>query len=323
MLLWLLTSCATQPAPSDPRIANAAAVQLPGTTPRVGIEYLPPEPGDGDAQPARVDGQRGGDRDAGLAKGPPATPLSRRDERQHTWTMDTDDLVALDEPLARYTLGFVQELIGEDKRRTRRELQEPLLLPRQADMQSPGLLLGMEQQQIATETEYIAEHGSVILQAPVRRWLRHTPLVRSLELVLDDFQADHVPLTQPYQASHTEERHLGRIAMRIRTNQLKDPVEIAYIKSGVRIGSSRNTLKLGLSRELTDALTLEVNSSHDYDGGAWNCRADLIFYLSNKTSLHLVGGTDLDFLGTSALYSQVDSPMNGSTGYLLYAVHVF
>jgi hypothetical protein len=123
--------------------------------------------------------------------------------------------------------------------------------------------------------------------------------------------------------THQDEPNLGRVSMRVRANDLRDPVEIAYMKSGVRIGTSQGMLKLGYSHRLTDDIDFTVRPRLDYATGAWHVRADLAWTLSHTTSLHLTAGDNLDFLATSNFYSLFDSPMDGSPGLLFYAVHLF
>jgi len=52
-------------------------------------------------------------------------------------------------------------------------------------------------------------------------------------------------------------------------------------------------------------------------------RLDLAWRRSASTSVHVAVGDDMDFLSTSSLYSLFESPMDGSPGLVLYAVHVF
>jgi hypothetical protein len=52
-------------------------------------------------------------------------------------------------------------------------------------------------------------------------------------------------------------------------------------------------------------------------------RVDLSYHPSLSTSLHVALGDDMDFLSTSSIYSLFESPMDGSPGIVLYAVHVF
>ena len=95
------------------------------------------------------------------------------------------------------------------------------------------------------------------------------------------------------------------------------------MRSGIRLGTSQERLKVGFGRYISQGLRLELRSRHDYDSGSWRLRADLSWAMSEQTSLHLVAGDDLDFLTTSTVYSLFDSPMDGSPGLLVYAVHLF
>src|SRR5690606_18410390 len=108
------------------------------------------------------------------------------------------------------------------------------------------------------------------------------------------------------------------------TRDLSDPMEVVYIHhSGVRIGSSRTTGKLSLDFNLTETLNFTLRARSDYETGKSVIRTDLIYRPSHNMSVHLAAGDDMDFFATSSLYSLFESPMDGSAGLLLYAVHTF
>ncbi len=328
IVVCLLAGCATQPTSPDPRIASGAAV--PPAAPavlmlRIGVEFLPPE--QSTPTPAPIADE--------TFQFEPAAAFSSRNRRaeqdpppprqepavRHTWAMTTSDLAAIDNPIARETLSFVNDLMREDGRAVQREVRLPFL-----DWQPPdieGAQLWSEQQTAEAREEWVHEHGPRLLQRPLRNLLRRLPLARDFEVGLAEFRSDNVPLSQPYRLAHGDQGRLGRFSLRLHASDLTDPVELVYIRSGVRIGSSQTRGKVSIDWRLSDWVTLELRGRTDYDTGEQQYRADLTFWPSPTTSLHVSIGDDLDFLSTSSIYSLFDSPMDGSPGILLYAVHSF
>ena len=212
--------------------------------------------------------------------------------------------------------------MGADRRRLKRELGTPILTMQSYDLQSPGIDLHADALQDDEEAIWMTDNGMKLLRRPLKQLLRRFPMVQSLEVELDEFKSENVQLSEAWRRTHRS-RGLGRMSMRLRARDLRDPVEMTYIRSGVRIGSSQQRLKLGWLGNLTKDLRLEIRTRRQYDRADWRVRADLSWTVSEKSSLHLLAGDDLDFLTTSTVYSLFDSPMDGSPGLLLYAVHLF
>jgi hypothetical protein len=317
ILLLGLTGCAVpQPAPGTPGApVETAAVPVPpiGAELRVGVEFLPPEEGGLGPAPETPRAEplhavQGEERPAR-----PVTFVSRRErglrDRDHLWRMRSEDLASTEQPAARLTLGFVEDLMGEDRRRIEREIGTPVLDPRYEDPTSANLRTSIDEEQAEEEMEAFNQHGIRLLRRPLRNLARRLPPVQSLELALEDFKAENVPLSQAYLEQHPERRNLGRVSIRLRY--------------GIRVATSLENLKLGLVQWVDDDLAIEVQSRCNYETGVWSVRADLVWYASRHTNLRLVVGGNLDFLTTSSVYSLFESPMDGSPGLLLHAVHLF
>ncbi|MBL8754231.1 MAG: hypothetical protein JNK15_13095, partial [Planctomycetes bacterium] len=114
-----------------------------------------------------------------------------------------------------------------------------------------------------------------------------------------------------------------RVSLRIHADDPKDPLEVVWVQSGVRIGTSQEFGKFGLELELTDRLHMELRARTGYETHEHDLRLDLSYRPSARTSLHVALGDDMDFLSTSSLYSLFETPMDGAPGLVLYAVHVF
>ncbi len=326
VLAGLLACCATQPSEpgrrSTPSLPTAPAV--PGVRLRIGVEFLPPESDhepelpiadvSPTLEPSMIAAQ-----DPARRRSEPELP--NRDA-QHTWSMSASDLAAVDEPIARETVRFVDDMMREDDRAGRRELRRPFLDYQPVDIDG-GPLLWSEEQCEEAHAEWVHANGPSLLRKPARQLLRRLPLVREIELEFEDFRSGNVPLSEPYQAVHGDPRRLGRLSLRVHARDLQDPVEVVYILGGVRIGSSQNIGKVSLDWQLSEQVSLQVRASTDYQSREHRLRADLSYWASSTTSLHLCVGDDLDFLSTTSIYSLFDSPMDGSPGILLYAVHSF
>jgi hypothetical protein len=336
----LLAGCVVQPTASaptsaigregDPALAVVKSSVPPATFAlRIGVEHLPPAT-DTDDEPPRCerlaaspvaaarreaprealrDGLRDGPRDATRPDGKTAPALLAM--------ANTDD------PLARETVHFVNDLIETDRRRVAREVGLPFFDFHAIDPDR-GPLLASEVQLREDHEEWVHQNGTLLLKRPFRQMLRRLPIVQDLEVEFEDFRSDHVPWTAPYEATHNERRqHLGRISLRVHAGDLDDPVEVVWINSGLRIGSSQGIGKLGFELPLSDKVHLDLRGRTEYDTGEIGLRLDLAWRRSESTSVHLAIGDDMDFLTTSSLYSLFESPMDGAPGLVLYAVHVF
>jgi hypothetical protein len=173
------------------------------------------------------------------------------------------------------------------------------------------------------QEQWLQAHGQSLLRRPLRQLLRRLPIARDVEVELDEFRSDHVPMSEPYQNEHRRSDGLGRVSMRVHASDLHDPVELVWIRGPVRIGSSQQHGKFGIDLPLTEKLRLELRTKTGYESEHTGFRLDLSYRPSFSTSFHVAVGDDMDFLSTSSIYSLFESPMDGSPGLVLYAVHVF
>lgn len=322
----LLAGCVGQPTIVDsPQRGGAdghvAALASSGAfVLRIGIEHLPPDAGTPSDPTPLVESQ------PRLA--PPApTPAPRSDQRhepdaahRHTWALSVGDLSAIDDPIARETLHFVQDLVDTDLERSRREVTMPFLGVHDYDP-AGGPLLDSERELLAAQEEWIQQRGPSLMRRPLKKLLKRLPFVEQVEVDFADFRGDVLPITRDELADGRSS--FGRLSMRVRISDLQDPVELAWVVSGLRVGSSQDNGRLSLDLDLSDTIRLELRGRYDYDTDAEHLRADLAYRPSVTTSLHLSIGDDMDFLSTSSIYSLFETPMDGSPGLVLYAVHLF
>jgi hypothetical protein len=336
-VLCLLAGCTSVQSRGEPdrtqttdlSVAMAPRPPVAGEL-RIGVEYLPPERGplESEQEPERprAEALHGSEER-------PQQPESRPDgrgrslreevETPHLWLMRSEDLAAVRDPLASQTLLFVHDVLGEDNRRIRREIGTPILGRRYFDLGAANLPTHGDEVQAEEEAEALDSYGPRLLQKPLRNLLRRLDVVRAVELEFEDFKSENVPLSQAYRESHPETRKWGRMTARVNANNLRDPLEVSFLASGFRVGSGQQNFRLGYERWLTEHLTLGIHSQCRYDQGKWTVRGDLTWYVSSHTSFQIVASDNLDFLDTTTIYSLFETPMDGSSGLLLHAVHLF
>lgn len=326
MLGCLLAGCVAQPTESTP---TAAAEPLAAIAPRgralcIGLEFLPP-----DARFRADDGGRPEPRPRARS-GPPTAPPDRGDGRRFVLEPDPSRAPALDQlrfdaiadPVARETMHFVADLVDADRQRVRREIGLPFFDFGVFDDQRRPLLTSEARLQQDHE-QWVMDHGASLMHRPLRQMMRRLPFVQQVELDVADFRTEHVPLNQVYREEDGDRRQVGHLSMRLRVSHLDDPLELGYVYAGVRIATSQRRAKVSLDIDLADNLRVEFRSSSDYLSGEFGMRTDLIYRPSARMSVHVAIGDDMDFLSTSSVYSLFESPMDGSPGLLLYAVHTF
>lgn len=334
ILCCLLAGCVVQPTETDPQpqralVANARPVPAT-TTLRIGLEFLAPED-DRAAAEIRVEStlQARSAVPGTFAERPQepevrqkASEHARALTRRHTWTIDARDLAAMPDPVALQTLHFLEDLLDEDRASAEREVRVPFF-DWQHHETTDDPMLASEFAQLQARDEWIHEHGPSLLKRPFKRLLRRTPWAQQVEVAFEDWRSENVPLSAPYQQMHGEQRHSGRVSLRVRTDDWADPLEISYVRRGVRVGTSQDYCKFSWDLPLAEKLRLEVRTRHNYRDSDYTWRCNLIYQHSPRTSLHLSAGDDLDFLSTSSIFSLFESPMDGQAGVIVYAVHVF
>ncbi|MFK7739214.1 MAG: hypothetical protein AB8H80_02735 [Planctomycetota bacterium] len=343
-MVWcLLAGCATQPtrftAPAAERLLDGAGraesetqsaaasrsvlAAAEASCPRVGLEFLPPDDRFPLLEPVRVEPRRSDRRPPTASERALHQVKLTRDDPTRAPRLNQIDFESIEDPIARETLHFCSDLIAADRRRVRREVGIPFFDFRNG-RGGLGPELTSERRLREEHEEWSQEHGVRLLRQPLRLLGKRLPIAREFELAIQEFRTDHVPLSEPYRRAHGDRKRLGRMSMRVHVRDMTDPLEMVYIHpSGVRIGSSRRRAKMALDFPLGDALNLSLRARSEYETGNSGVRADLIYRPTSHVSVHFAAGDDMDFLSTSSLYSLFESPMDGSPGLLIYAIHTF
>lgn len=305
----------------DPGLARLAR----GNPICLGVEFLPPLAEDAAivVRSSPVEAERAEDLTNALPTVRRYQPMLVRERAsRHAWSLTQEDLLAGEDPAAQVALRFLDDLMGEDRRRLNREIGTPALAMQGIDLQSPGIDLRADELRAEDEAQWFAENGPRLLRRPLQKMLRRTSWISTVELQLEELQRANASLLDDA-ANVDDDTDLGRMSMRVRMNRPTDPLELAYLRAGMRIASTQEQLKLGYSLPLAEDVFLDLRARQDYQSADWRLRADLRWEVSEKTSIHFVAGDDLDFLTTSSVYSLFESPMDGSAGILVYAVHLF
>ncbi len=324
LALCVLAGCQTQPTRPA---ANAMAMPMSnaaldrfanGNGICLGVEYLPP-PSEV-AAPTALHWGEPQERPSDRARNGGQLPkrLGARDANQRTTAgRDSSATTAIDE----VALQFLDDLMGDDRRRMRWEFGAPLLTAQHYDEQSPGIDLRSDEITAEDQDLRLSQSGMQILRRPFQRMLRRTPMVSGLEVQIDRIAGGRNEAEENAEGSDGPE--YGRISLLVRPNRLSDPMEIGYRRSGFRIATTQEQLKCTCTIPLGNGVFLELRARQTYADEAWQLRSDLRWQYSQATSLHFAVGNGLDFLPSSPTYSLEGTPFDGSSGAVFYAVHLF
>ncbi|MEM7200084.1 MAG: hypothetical protein AAF628_07450 [Planctomycetota bacterium] len=355
-LLMLLASCATQNHQGHPGDAGAdleaeaagfevgeASPPTGSHGPRLGIEYLPSEQVRPEVAAAPLAPSSPmlllslGSAAAPLPEVVPAPrsapaefidPDPDEDPRQRLpWDMDRDEIARIDNPVERFTLQFVRNIVGEDRNRVQRRISAPILFNRSRRASSYGALWSVLDERDHEDQELlVAREGRSLLSKPFRSATRDSTFIRDLELVLEDFKETHLPLRGGEETRGG--RNLGRLSLRLRRLGGSDPVEVTYVREGWRIGSGQRRLRVGYRTDLSDSVGIALRTNYRYHSASMDVSGDLHWQLSDITRFHLLAGNQVDLLTGTTMYPLVHSPVvlraaDESLGALFYVEHLF
>ncbi len=343
-LILILTGCAVSPddavAPGDRSLAYRTLDEArpPSSVDfmplRIGVEYLP-EATRNDAgsllgahrsspQPAEI-------QEISVLSMSTATvrsetgrqPDGRREREKSPWLLTKDQLAAIEDPSERLTMQFVDDLVGEDRRRMQRELRTPVLTNRLRYSRSDSLHLPIDDLQAEEEASFLNETAPGLLRRPLRKLLKRVSFVEDMELAFKDFRGDNVPFSTEYSKKSRRGAKWGRVSMRVRLSDGSDPVELSYYNWGWRIGSSKERSRLQYRFRVADKLEGSIRYRFDYLTHDAAVRADLRYTIDDRTHLTMLLGDQLDFLAGPTAYSFLNTPLDGTAGVLFYVEHLF
>lgn len=267
-----------------------------------------------------------------------ATPVARAEPRPEPrpgpegllrWALSDQRLARVDSPLERFTLHFLRDMMGRDHRRIQRELGASLLLARQplTTYQGPPNPIDLRDQE--DQELLVGRHSGRLLRGPFRRALRATSVVHEFEVALDEFKAEHVPLSEPYQIARGRRWKLGSLKVRLHTSRPDDFFELVYSNSGWRLEGGLRKLEIGYTTEVADDLWVSLRSELDYESSDWvDLYGSLRWDVTPDTRVHVLAGDHLDLLTGTRFYPIVQTPLvlraiDASPGIMAYVEHLF
>lgn len=334
MLLCVAAGCVTPVRTTRPAadVALCAPPDHAVLPVRVGVEFLPP------ASLTALDAARSPGLDWRTEGTIPAedrnrpTVVSLQPERtvaesdsvhlRVPWQLEPDAVDAIRDPFEQLTLRFVDDLIGADRRRMQHELGAPVLITRLRHRTAPDLWNHFDDRENEEEASYLNDVGGRLVRKPLRELLKNLTAIEDLETMLENFKADNIPLTGAYE-EHRGRSGLGRISLRLRPSDGSDPVELAYVNWGLRIGSSQELFRATYSTEILRDLHASLRFKFEYGLHDTEYRADLRYLYDADTSVYVVLGDRLDFLAGPTAYSLLNTPLDGTPGVLFYVEHLF
>ena len=79
-------------------------------------------------------------------------------------------------------MHLVQELMGYDHRRARRDLGTPILATRHQDLSCPNFLTYLDERNLEDEERYLSDHGRSFIRKPFRKALKSFKIFQNIEL---------------------------------------------------------------------------------------------------------------------------------------------
>ena len=168
---------------------------------------------------------------------------------------------------------------------------------------------------------------SNLLNRPLRRALRKSTFIRNINVMIDDFKANNVPLTSQYEESHRGGQY-GRFSLRLRPARTHNPFEVVYKLRGWSLGSGIQNLRAGYETKLADDVYVSVRTKYGYEFKTVDVWGDLLYEASDSTQLHLLVGNKMDIGSGTSMAPVVRSPVvlravDESPGLMFYVEHLF
>ena len=240
------------------------------------------------------------------------------------WRLPREELAAIDNPFERMSLRLVQELVGDDGRRLGNEMGARYLTQmamRRADLVTPST---WTEQELENQDWMFQRYGARLLRRPVLRALREATVISNLELALEGFKADNLPLSQPYQEAHPSGSgsSLGHFAVRLRARG-GDPVEVTWVRSGWRIGGSRERFKASYGTELAQDIRLTLQTDYSFGERLLQVSASLDCKLNPLTRAYVLTGNRMNALFGPPAFLEQESLFDLAPGIAFFVEHLF
>ena len=331
-LLLIAASCAT-PAMQVTNPAHALAMAPPppatGSVVRIGVEYLPPdtERSKPTGPHAALLGTAGPETSAhpDVVVGQPWEQRPPVSDTQNTlefsglqarWELERAEIRSKRSTLERISLRFISELIGDDRKRVKRAIGAPLLSIQQR-LSSDSLSNFLDERDNEEHQRLLTENGTRMLRRPLRNSIKEIPLFNDVEIALDGIKASNVYYVQ--QSART----LGRVSVKLRAGRWEDPLELTWIKRGIRIGSTQRYLKVSYTTRLSDGLNFRLRSRYDYVDYGWRLLGNLEYKVNSYTTVNALAGNRINTRSGPATFPGGPQSDERTKGLLFYVEHQF
>lgn len=241
--------------------------------------------------------------------------------------LDERTIQRIEDPAERFTMSFLQQLVGQDRRRVERQLGIATFFDQyRYSVPVHGLETHLDHREREDQALLLSERQG-LLNRPLRRALRKSTFIRDFSVVIDNFKADNVPLTSPYEENHRR-GHYGRVSVRLRPTRTENPFEVRYRLQGWNIGTGIAFLRAGYETQLSDQVFVSVRTRYTYEESSLDLWGNLHYELDQNTQLHVLVGNQMDIVGGSTMSPVVRSPVvlravDQSPGFMFYVEHLF
>ena len=328
LCLILLTGCQSVPEEKTQDAANQTLTQIlpPATSTytRVGVEYLPPETQRRRATGSWIDPQGAESTqpslvvvDDPLFSNPPRSgrqPISVAPEVQERWALERAQIRAKRNVIERVALRFLSELIGDDRKRVQRAIGAPLLHA-ELRLSDDPMSNFLDERDREDHQRLLTKNVSRMIRRPARNAAKELPLFNNVESAIQSFK----DANRKYQDK--KKLGLGRISMRLRANS--NPVELVWIRGGLRIASNMEHGKASFSTSLTEDLKISLRTKFSYDNHDWRLFGSLEYDLNDYSTFYVLAGNEVNILGGPVSFPGGPQSEETSKGILLYFEHQF
>lgn len=322
-LLPLAASCSLAPV-QEAAPKRRTEVPLPPSTTqhlRVGVEYLAPEAGiaqrlqGSEASLAEIHPTPTAVAPFVLSHPPPSRETMRPpEETQVRWELDRNQIRLKRSPLERVTLRFISELVGDDRKRVQRAIGAPLLGAQLRRSMDP-MWNYLDERDREDHQRALTKNGTRMIKRPLRNALKELPIFNDVESALREFKETNRKYTDQ------KRRGWGRVSVRLRLSD--NPVELIWIRGGLRLASNREYGKAAFSASVSEDLRFSIRSRYHYLDQDWRLFGNLEYRLNDYTTFHALAGNEVNILGGPVSFPGGPQSDRTSKGVLVYFDHQF
>jgi len=231
-------------------------------------------------------------------------------------------IAALPTAAERATFRMLQTLVGQDGGRLPRELGWSYLQRRLGET-DPFARDPWHEDEDAARDAALQELGPRLVAKPFRNALRELPLVRDVEIWIQDFKVRNVPTSGAWLDSRDEDRRrYGHVSLRLQGDS-GDPLAVTYSLHGWRLGFSRDMVRAGFSTPLGGGWWLALGTTFDHAADTFDALAEIKLDIDARTRLLFVFGNQLNLFPGPTIDRMAHEEFDGGTGAMMYVETLF